>query len=79
MAAHRQVFFSQTWVDYTSLQPGTLRLAPPPEHEAGWRQDYAAMQGEMFAGTPPPFDELLQSIKAFEAAFNAAASKRQLY
>lgn len=73
LAAHRQVFFAQTWVDYGSLQPGRLRLVPLPEQEAGWRQDYVAMQGEMFSTTPPPFDQLLTAIKRFELEFNAAA------
>lgn len=71
VAAHRQVFFAQTWVDYTTLQPGALRLLPLPEQEAGWRQDYTAMQGEMFSATPPTFDILLAAIQIFEQAFNA--------
>jgi hypothetical protein len=43
VAAHRQVFFTQMWVDYATLRPGALRLLPLPEQEAGWRQDYVAM------------------------------------
>lgn len=77
VAAHRQVFFAQTWVDYATLRPGYLRLAPLPEQEAGWRQDYVAMQGEMFSTAPPPFDVLLKVIKVFEIEFNAAASGQQ--
>lgn len=73
VAVHRQIFFAQTWVDYATLRPGQLRLLPLAEQEAGWRQDYAAMQGEMFSATPPAFDQLLETIKAFEAEFNAAA------
>jgi hypothetical protein len=72
VAEHRQVFFSQTWVDYATPRPGSMRLAPNPEHEAGWRQDYIAMQGEMFSTVPPTFDEILQAIKAFELEFNTA-------
>jgi predicted nucleotidyltransferase component of viral defense system len=71
VAAHRQVFFAQTWVDYATLRPGALRLLPLPEQEAGWRQDYVAMQGEMFSVAPPAFDILLAKIKCFEEAFNA--------
>jgi hypothetical protein len=73
VAAHRQIFFAQSWVDYLSLQPGSLRLTPLPAQEAGWRQDYVAMQGEMFSTTPPSFDELLNAIKKFELEFNTAA------
>ena len=70
VAAHRQVFFAQTWVDYATLL-GALRLLPLPDQEAGWRQDYSAMQGEMFSITPPAFDILLAAIKVFEQEFNA--------
>jgi predicted nucleotidyltransferase component of viral defense system len=71
VATHRQVFFAQTWVDYATLRRGALRLLPLPGQEAGWRQDYTAMQGEMFSTTPPNFDILLAEIKIFEQAFNA--------
>ena len=29
VAAHRQVFFRHTWVDYSTLNPGQLRLSSP--------------------------------------------------
>jgi hypothetical protein len=70
VAEHRQIFFAQSWVDYTTLRPGTLRLLPLPEQEAGWRQDYVAMQNEMFSNAPPAFDTLLAAIRLFEQAFN---------
>ncbi len=68
VAAHREVFFAQSWVDYTALKAGRLRLTPLPEQEVGWRNDYAAMQDEMFSATPPEFDVVLAAIKAFEQA-----------
>jgi hypothetical protein len=52
-----------------------LRLLPLPDQEAGWRQDYSAMQGEMFSITPPAFDILLAAIKVFEQEFNAGKFK----
>lgn len=76
VANHRQIFFPQTWVDYGTLQPGSLRMIPLPEQEEGWRQDYAAMQGEMFSTEPPSFDKLLEVIAVFETEFNAAASAK---
>ncbi len=68
--AHRRVFFSQSWVDYRALAPGTLRLLPPIEREAAWRQDYAAMQGEMFSVRPPTFDHVLALVGQFQTTFN---------
>ncbi len=72
VAAHRQVFFAQTWVDYATLQMGSLRIVPLPEQEAAWRQDYTAMQGEMFSVAPPAFDVVLEVIAAFEAALSTS-------
>ncbi len=77
VAGHRQVFFAQSWVDYTTLVPGALRLLPLPEQEAGWHQDYSAMQGEMFSTAPPIFDIVLQLVKQFESEFNATACTQQ--
>jgi len=74
VARHRQVFFEQTWVDYSTLKPGTLRLSPLPAQEAGWRDDYSAMQREMFGTPPPSFDDVLASARAFETHFNATAA-----
>jgi hypothetical protein len=74
---HRRVFFPQNWVDYDTLQPGSLRLLPLPEQQAGWREDYAAMQGEMFSVEPPAFDTLLDTIKATQDEFNATATDQE--
>lgn len=76
--AHRQIFFSQGWVDYGTLRPGALRLLPLTEHEAGWRQDYIAMQGEMFSVTPPSFDQVLAVIAKFEKCFNLMHAKDKI-
>jgi hypothetical protein len=65
--AHRVIFFGWSWVDYNAISPTTLRLVPPDEHLAAWRQDYRAMQGEMFFGEPPTFDEVLRMVSQFEA------------
>jgi predicted nucleotidyltransferase component of viral defense system len=70
VAAHRKEFFSQKWVNYTTLRQGTLRVIPLPAQEGDWRQDYAAMQAEMFSTPPPPFETLLEAISTFEKKFN---------
>ncbi len=73
VAAHRELYFRQTWVDYTTLAPGTLCLAPAPAREPEWRRDYDAMRGEMLAGDPPTFDDILMAVRRFEHEFNAAS------
>jgi predicted nucleotidyltransferase component of viral defense system len=73
VAEHREVFFRSSWVDYSTHKPGTFRLTPPQEHLAGWRSDYESMQGPMFFGATPGFQELLSKVAEFERRFNAAA------
>lgn len=72
VATHRKQFFRYTWLDYATLAKGSLRLCPLPEQLTGWRQDYAAMRGEMFFREPPPFAEVLRVVGDFERAFNTA-------
>ena len=75
VAAHREIFFKQNWVDYSTLRPGTLRLTPPPEHHEQWRKDYDEMAIAMFYGKRPSFDEILSVAGNFETNLNQAAKK----
>jgi predicted nucleotidyltransferase component of viral defense system len=70
VAEHREIFFRQSWVDYRTHRPGTFWLVPPENHLAGWRNDYQQMQGPMFFGDVPTFDEILQVVGEFEQRFN---------
>jgi hypothetical protein len=72
-AEHRQVFFRQNWVDYGTLTPATLRLLPADAHLADWRRDYEQMQGPMFFGDSPSFDDILTIVGDFQQRFTAAA------
>jgi hypothetical protein len=69
-ARHRQLFFKQSWVDYSTLHQGSLRLIPSPEQLDEWRRDYASMREEMFFEDPPTFDEILAVVQQFEEEFN---------
>jgi hypothetical protein len=73
VAEHRRAFFRWSWVDYDTLRRGTLRLLPPEEQLASWRQDYEAMSGSMFFGTVPTFEDVLETVGEFERRFNAEA------
>ncbi|MBW2049977.1 MAG: nucleotidyl transferase AbiEii/AbiGii toxin family protein [Deltaproteobacteria bacterium] len=70
IAAHRQVYFRYTWVDYDTLRPGCLRLVPPKEQIALWTSDYRAMKDEMFFGKPPEFEKIIRVVEAFQDQFN---------
>ena len=70
VAAHRQVFFRLTWVDYSTVRQGDLRLMPAANDVQAWKQDYEWMQTAMFLGEPPPFEQILDGVRGFEEAFN---------
>jgi hypothetical protein len=70
VAAHREIYFRWSWVDYSTHRPGTFRLIPPPEHLPDWQADYAAMQGTMFFDDPPGLEEILKVVAGFEREFN---------
>jgi len=50
-----------------------LKLVPPEEQLAVWRSDYSAMKDEMFFGKPPEFENLIETVRKFQDAFNQAA------
>lgn len=71
VAAHRQVFFRHTWVDYSTLNPRQLRLLPAEADRPDWQADYEGMRQEMFYGDVPTFDEILVVVGEFQARLNA--------
>ena len=73
IAAHRQIYFRYTWVDYETLCPGRLRLVPPKAQLTYWKSDYSAMKDEMFFGEPPKFEDLIQTALKFQDVFNGKA------
>jgi len=70
IAEHRKIFFRYTWMDYTTLVPGQMRLVPSDAQLQDWRSDYANMQQEMFYGKVPSFDEIIDVVRRFQDAFN---------
>jgi len=70
IAEHRDVFFHQSFVDYSTLRQGSLLLLPREDQIATWRNDYNAMRREMFYGEVPDFDEILEVVGSFQNKFN---------
>lgn len=68
--SHRQVFFPQNWVDYSTMKKGTIQLVPRGNQIDGWRSDYLAMN-EMFLGFSPTFDALMEVISTLERNINS--------
>ena len=69
-AQHREIYFNWSWMDYSTLSRGSLRVLPLPEQEAEWRRDYQAMSSEMFFGEVPKFDDILRVVGQFQREFN---------
>jgi Nucleotidyl transferase AbiEii toxin, Type IV TA system len=74
VAEHREIFFRYSWVDYSTHKPGSFRLSPPEDHIPMWMADYKAMQGPMFFGPTPSFEEMMVAVSQFEKTFNATAN-----
>lgn len=73
IAAHRAVFFRKKKEAQASLQPGSLRLLPPANTLAAWKQDYEKMRDFYFFGEVPKFDEIVRVVGEFEQQFNQQA------
>lgn len=69
VAAHRQVFFEQSWVDYATLVPNSLEMMPTDNQYSAWAQDYLEMQAEMFSDAPPAFGVIMSAIQQFQSEF----------
>ncbi len=67
--AHKKKFFGSSWARYETAVPGTLRLAAPDARLPELRRDYAAME-PMFLSSPPPFDEIIETLREAERSLN---------
>ncbi len=78
ISAHRQVYFSYSWVDYGTLRPGSLKLVPPDGQLQEWRADYNSMRREMFFGEVPTFEDIMKSVAEFQDGFNRKSAGRNV-
>jgi predicted nucleotidyltransferase component of viral defense system len=70
---HRIIFFKHSWMDYSTIAPGTIRLLPLSEHMSDWQSDYADMAKEMFYGDAPTFEQVIDAAQQFQENFNKLA------
>ena len=66
---HKGLFFKSSWARYGEATRGSLRIVPPEQRLAALRDDYRKMQ-EMFFGTPPEFNSMINSLRKWESDFN---------
>lgn len=63
-------FFSSSWSSYETAYPPSLRLCPSDARLAEIERDYREME-QMFLGTPPPFSEIVRTLREAEDTINA--------
>ena len=63
-------FFAASWAKYDEARPGTFRLVPPDFRVATLKKDYQAME-DMFLVKPPPFEDILTTVRNLEKRINA--------
>ena len=73
IATQRELYFQYSWVDYTTHQKGQLQIVPIEKHMPDWQADYNSMQGEMFFGKIPKFEEIISEVQTFQDKFNTEA------
>ena len=66
---HARIFFNRPDFDLASAEPPTFTLVPEGGMYDDLRRDYAAMTGMIF-GSPPAFEEVVESVASLEAAIN---------
>ena len=69
VAQHKSLFFKSSWARYGEATRGTLRIIPPEQRLNPLREDYRRMQ-EMFFGTPPEFNAMINVLRQWESDFN---------
>lgn len=73
VAVHKATFHAQAGVDYHLAYTGGLNVVPEGSRLQELEDDYAAMR-DFFMAEPPPFEDILESLKTIEQKTNAALS-----
>ena len=69
---HKSRFFRSSWANYDTAKRGTFKLLPKTEAIENLKKDYKAME-QMFFNTPPPFEEILDTLREAETVLNQTA------
>lgn len=67
--AHARMFFDRPDYDLASAEPGSFALVPVDGMVDALRRDYANTTAMIFA-TPPPFEDVMKSIRVLDDAVN---------
>lgn len=69
VVAHKIAFYRSAWARYEDAKRGSLRLLPVEENMGDLKDDLKSMR-EMFFDEPPAFDTVVDTLRAWEEAFN---------
>lgn len=67
----KNIYYHSAWMRYDLAKPGTLVVVPDELRTRELAIDYRNMQ-QMFLTDPPPFEQVLEQLRAFERELNAA-------
>ncbi|MCH6256546.1 nucleotidyl transferase AbiEii/AbiGii toxin family protein [Puniceicoccaceae bacterium K14] len=66
---HKKAFYRSSWASYDTAVRGSLRLLPPERYLPALKADLDSMK-EMFFGDPPILEDILDTIRKWQDAFN---------
>jgi len=69
----KNLFFRDSWANYTEAKPGTFRLVPRTERLPELRRDYQLMR-DMYLTEPVNFDDILRALSELEYRINLTIS-----
>jgi hypothetical protein len=69
VVTHKIAFYRSAWARYEDARRGSLRLLPAGENMGDLKADLESMR-EMFFDEPPTFDVVVDTLRAWEEAFN---------
>lgn len=75
VSIHKQIYFRAAWAKYEEAVPGTLKLIPSQRVSDAMMSDYSQM-GDMFFGSQPSWETILETIRNFETEINSAQSAK---
>jgi hypothetical protein len=72
VVAWKNLFFRDSWANYSQAKPGTFHLVPRAERLPELRRDYQLMR-DMYLNEPVSFDDILNILSNLERQINLIA------
>lgn len=73
VVAFKDKFYPSAWARYDLAKLSTIRLVPADAVKAGLEKDYKEMREMLFEKAPPNFNDIMQSLNAFETKLHDLA------